>query len=673
MEINQNIQGNWKDGIPDFVGLYTYFRTLGTSQNPAARQLYSDATAAIENISSQLSNEDNIQIANNFIHQVAISERGKEIAAIQAYCKQLNTSFPALEPFLNDPDSIYKDPQTFYTQLTAAMNKIRMGAQEYKNELERIRRNILDVKRNIHSYQADDYRYKLVQDMTSFLSRLSGDTSQLEELMKHGYKGDSAFTSRMEDMVIRILDKTNIIEKIESAEDFAAIAANVLVDLEKMVQKEIDESPEEKRSLDNVSKELLDRVEDYYMFLLQQESTKQTPVQRALLNLNGIDFNRITQNAKEILGIKTKEFSDDLLKKEYIDKIKKDERKEDIELVKKFRQRINKNKNLRQNLRLIDFSIGGSYKTKHGNINELIRSAIGRNVSANVATDIITYTINWDTQINTEEFDTLISSIGNEFSSVLGNTKSTESKKDIEKIVTAMNKRVDDLIKKAEEQIKAEKEYKDKDLFIFHESLKLYSSAEKYKGAGISGHAGFGGRSMNILSYIGYLSSANSVGINNNPLDKNSLNLLAYNLVPGAIADDQREPLERYFSIYAGLLMFDDVALMAEEAISQVNSTNDVIGGKIRQIHLYNLNGIYVPASMILTYISNSLSQLSHINPEDFAHAKISINGSFKPPEHQKLTPAIWSSIAADAASAVSVKLIILETFISFINLLPFA
>lgn len=669
----QNQQGSWTNGVPDFVGLYTYFRSLQTSENPVSRKLYSKASSSVGKISSQLSNNDNIQLANEFMQKIAISERGKELAAIQAYCKQLNTSFPQLQSFIDDPETIYNDPQKFYTELTAAINEIRLGTQEYKNELERIKRNILNTKRNLHSYQADDYRYKLVQDITSFLSHLSGNHDELEKMLKHGYKGDHNFTSKMQNLAIKILNKMGVIDKINSGEDFAAIASSLLVDLEHSIQQELDNSPEEKRTLNSVSDELFQKVEDHYMTLLQSNSEKQTPVQRALSDINGIDFNRIVKNAKELLGIKTKSFIDENEKEQYLKEIRENEKQEDINLVNKFKRKINKNKVLKNNLNLIEFSISGSYKTKHGNIQELVRSAMGSKVKGNVGTDVITYTIDWETNTNTEAFNDLISNIGDEFSSVLYQTAPKKSStKSAENVVTKMNDEVEKLIKEAEKKLKEEEKFKHEDLFIFHESLKLYSSAEKYHNPKSRGHGGFSGRSMNILSYITYLSSANNIGINNNPLSQDNLSLLAYNLIPGAIADDQKEPLQRYFSIYAGLLMFDDVAIMAKEAISEINNNNDVIGGKVRQVHLYSLNGIFVPSSMILTYISDSLSKIQHISPDDFAQAKITIKNPPQDPKDQEMTPGLWSSIASAALSSVQVKIILLQTFITFVNLLPF-
>lgn len=50
--------------------------------------------------------------------------------------------------------------------------------------------------------------------------------------------------------------------------------------------------------------------------------------------------------------------------------------------------------------------------------------------------------------------------------------------------------------------------------------------------------------------------------------------------------------------------MFDDVRNIAIEAARKISSEQSEA---LKNIHLYNLNGIYVPASMILTYTYQSL------------------------------------------------------------------
>jgi len=66
--------------------------------------------------------------------------------------------------------------------------------------------------------------------------------------------------------------------------------------------------------------------------------------------------------------------------------------------IKKMRDTVKENSQLNKNLNFVKFSISGTEKTKHGNINELILSILtnGTKVSGNAATDIITFMFNGD-------------------------------------------------------------------------------------------------------------------------------------------------------------------------------------------------------------------------------------------------------------------------------------
>jgi len=62
---------------------------------------------------------------------------------------------------------------------------------------------------------------------------------------------------------------------------------------------------------------------------------------------------------------------------------------------------------------------------------------------------------------------------------------------------------------------------------------------------------------MVILNYIDEMYSANGIGLD--LPEKQNLQLLAMNLSSQAVGGDYKGTLENFFSIFAGLLMFDDV------------------------------------------------------------------------------------------------------------------
>jgi hypothetical protein len=102
-----------------------------------------------------------------------------------------------------------------------------------------------------------------------------------------------------------------------------------------------------------------------------------------------------------------------------------------------------------------------------------------------------------------------------------------------------MNKEIDKLIRAAEKNMQDLKELDLDNMFIFHESLKLSSSAETGRN---KRNGGFSGRNMSIMSYIDSLYTMSDSM--NMPLDRTALGFLSLNLVPGAVAESMKEPLE---------------------------------------------------------------------------------------------------------------------------------
>lgn len=662
---------SWHFGIPDFIGMYTYFTSLSdTSHNiPSAAKrknyLFNLATGAAADAAGALQMPQNLEIASNFLAAVATSERQKEMAAISSFCNSTGQQFPALQPYLDNPASIYNKPDEFYTQLTAALNIARKGTEQYLTELKRIKSNMEESGRTLQNYKADDYRYRIVGDISSFLNRLRGDYSLRNQ--KEG--GD--YNVKIQNLVMRVLDKAGLTQKIANGEDFAAIASTLLIQIEQEVQKVMDEVAKEtnEKDISKITDAALDDIEKKYLAIASKEQAAVTPIQQAITDISGIEFARITANAKELLGLKTTELEKtitqiDTLKKRVSgrDKRARNKKSELYEI----RQKIRKNKKLNQSLMLTTFTISGSQDSKHGTTYELIESLLdgGTKVKGNGATDIMTFVIGWERHTDDAVLNTLLNNISEEITaSVTEQQAYTEGTiKDTREAITKMNKAITKLVSEAEQQLSEMKKYHLEDIFIFHESLKLYSSAETGRGP----HGGFGGRKIGILSYIDQLYTMNMAV----PLDFNDMRFLALNLMKDAVGAEYKDAIEHYLSMFAGMIMFDDLANMAQEAIAQVNTTS----GGVKQIHLYNLNGIYVPASMMLTYISDSVQKAS-----EFANNGLAAQATISAPSVSKeynlwkdsghhLSPDVWQRVAAEAAANTKVSITFLAAFKAFIN-----
>ena len=77
----------------------------------------------------------------------------------------------------------------------------------------------------------------------------------------------------------------------------------------------------------------------------------------------------------------------------------------------------------------------------------------------------------------------------------------------------------------------------------------------------------------------------------------------------GLLGFKNRSSLENYFSLFASYLMFDDAQLMISQALAEsaqeIGKTNSV-----QEIHLYVINGVYIPQSYILEELYKHMQEI---------------------------------------------------------------
>lgn len=680
----------WHFGIPDFsiANHFTYFNDLQdttfNSEIGAIRKiaLWNQAVNNGKMAINFLNDVRNIKLAQEFLLKIADSEREKELNVVRAYYKKIGETLPQILQEYKNPEDILNSPEEFYAQLTASINEARKGTSQYLTELKRIQTNILNkAERTLETYKQDDYRYRLVGDITSFLHRLNGGFGLGGK--QYDEEDGDAFSIKLQKIVMRILEAQKIPQKLSSGLDFSAIAAATLVDIEKEVQQKVDEQllkPKTSRDLSKITDEALKEIESKYLQKLKSQGEDQSPVQRALNDITGIDFLRITQNAKELLNLKSDASISELTRRSNnisrLSLSRSRASKEARASIREIRHSLRKNKNLANNLISMNFSISGSAETKHGTVYEFIESMLGSNIKGNTATDIITYDFGYQLESNDAFFDAIIQNISSTIAQISEpEVLSEANNRDIRKDIRGINQQIDFFIKKAEEDLKElGRDNEFNNIFIYHETLKLYSSVE----TGRSKDKSFHGRTMNILSFIDYMDSA-SVANFSLAIDRELMSFIALNLMNNTAAPEAKDPLQTYFSIFAGLLMFDDVQNMALEAAKKIQPS------KIQQIHLYNLNGIYVPSSMLLSYVSDAIeTSLNFILGNNAAKATITVPDSnatyiqWQQGELQKdsngdyidgaLRPEHWQAVGADTASHTKVTIVFFAAFQKFIE-----
>lgn len=666
---------SWLYGIPDvsFTNHFVYFKDLletnysNTYSGYSRKQQvgYQALSAYNENIRQLGEAQIQIEEAIDFIRKVAQSERQKELDAVNAYYRKINGK----ELDLNK-DDILTDPENFYTKLTKAINEARLGIEGAKQELIRIKNNSEGAKKNLSDYFKNDFRYRLNSDITSLLKKMIGTYVEND-------KSANTFNQKVQEMALDIVNET-VDPRIKNGEDYAAIAVAVLVDIEREAQKILDDPKYELNDFTQLSDEILATLKKDY--LTRAEKGESNAIVDALQG-NSDEFLRITNNVKKILGITTldKESKEYQKQKDLIAK-QASRRNKDSQNARKAVSNIQRKlkRKQKESLHSLDFTSKSDFKNSaHGKINELIQSLLDENgikAGETAAADLLSIQCGWEIKPNNSFINEIMNTIGEEMSKVITLDKREDDAniKDLRGKISKMNENIDASIKILDDKLHELNENTEGEFFIFHESLKLYSSMETgvYKNWG--GHAGFGGRTMNILTYIDFLLSATQEAGIDIPADRDLLIFLGLNLSKEAIGEGASEPLVRYFSIFAGLLMFDDVVGMAREALEEMPKST------IKQVHLYNLNGIYVPSSMILSYVGDALTAGAQ-EVSYGATATIQTNEAEKAINdwhlkyskenfHPILGPREWNEMGAKVASGTKVKIAFMASFLRFIN-----
>lgn len=140
-----------------------------------------------------------------------------------------------------------------------------------------------------------------------------------------------------------------------------------------------------------------------------------------------------------------------------------------------------------------------------------------------------------------------------------------------------------------------------------HDTVKGYISAG---GSFFSSHGGFEGASFgsNLNEQLKIMASTNmDGGINASEIEFFEWALI--NSGSNMIGSGVRSSLEHYFSVFAGFLMFNDASLMIQDA--QEYLQEQVIDySSVDDIHLYDLNGVFVPSSYLLQQTWETLSNI---------------------------------------------------------------
>lgn len=660
---------------------YVYFKDLMNTENNApwiARQkhaLYHEAENHVNSTVRNLTEPEHINKAITFLKQVAANERDKELMAVKNYCRNLHKKYPSFMKDINE-DDILEKPDDFYIKLTKYLNQAKQDARQYTQELKHIRENAGLIertwkKKKRNEYSDDNYLFNLQNDIKSLLTKLNGTY--------YGKNKDAdAYTNKVQAAAIQILNQYNIPKLLQNGDDFAAIASGVLIDLQQHLQAQFDEEREQEKIKHNekiadVMKNEISSIVDKYMKEIEKGENL-TSVQSALKDITSIRSNHVIQQLKDGLGIQLEGVEKLAKRVSEIDKIKEKTKHR----TSAYRKMVNDvigtitNPNLLDTLPRLTFT-NFDKKTGHGNIKEVVSAAIQYNkdlglfIKPQVGVDLMEFHIDYEIQDpTTESMIKIMKQIDGAFTAFERQTHNEDdsSLRDLEPAIHSLNI----ALQKANEQldqllhdVNAEEQF-----FVYHTSEKLHTSVETGKSLGFKGRD-----HLNILSGMDAIYVALQTAGLATPTMKDELHFIALNLAPSAVGSNALDPVTTYLSKFAGLLMFDDVENMAKEAMEQIQYTN------LNVIHVYKLNNIYVPASMLLTYISDEIEKASQFALEDIAKVEINVDGaentitSWLSNYHDgkiEYSRQEWRNVANDVASSTQIKITLMAAFLRFIE-----
>ena len=637
--------------------------------------------AGMDNFHYRSGDNRQIMSAIQFLKQVADSERIKEKLAIEDYKKQLKECIPTmfsnskeLRKTLDRLESLnldnLDDTDKFYVALTKSINYIRQNGDEYINRLQQLIEHNAIKEKGFGPLADQQYLYRLYGDIEGLFKNIEG----IQERTDAG-----TISSKIRNYAIEYAKKKGILRNKDIlGGDFLAIVAAIMADLEHFVQIEYYKTRDTNKE-DKITGEIVYKAWEAY---LRADTEERTRFQTAL-NESTSELADITESFKTALGIR------EITGEEATKRAEKQARQQNLYTSENKRTQISAARRNKLHRDFEKIKINGTSRAddlnawtwsartdqSHGNLNEAVLSVVtnaflSKKVQGSAGADLISLGqilgfIN-DKELKnmtSEKLDLLRQNITNYYTHLQRENRN-DSKQQAFK---DMNKAIRNQVKALEKELNKIENLPD-NIFIYHESLKLYASVE------LGTNDAFHGRSLNILSAfdeIYSMAGAQSLILPH----KEIVEGICMNLSELALGHGLKGLIEDYLSIFAGMLMFDDLQNMALEA------TNQLTEGRVKQVHLYNINGIYLPSSYILTKIYESLvASVGYIDSGKAARVFISTGDADKviaqylknraegTNQYVKNYPQIWDDTANKVMRGIDMNITFLISFIDFLR-----
>lgn len=314
--------------------------------------------------------------------------------------------------------------------------------------------------------------------------------------------------------------------------------------------------------------------------------------------------------------------------------------------------------------------------TSHGFLDEIRRTIErnGINIDKNVGIDNIIPLGLAYFGIDEQKIKQELLKTSREISNIIGDnfTQIQQSPITLETFDTAvenektMNQQIRQELDNSAEAIKTLKQESEQS-FISFESLKLSRTHEN----GVKSDEAYKGRTMNILSALTKLYAA--PGFSSALMNKDLLITFLLNISDATLGSQNKSSLETYLSLFAGILMFDDVSDIATDALK--NFANEIpIKSSTQILHVYSINNMFFPMSIILNNIIQQVSIALQsmltltINYKNTAKASLTTKINFDKNSHGPYAQSDWQQLAKSTIQNTQIRITFLAGFTDYVS-----
>ena len=597
---------------------YVFYQSALDSVVPEIRQAATDAVSALsseltQNVQAQKNQTDSmsrIDIALNFLKGAAAAERTKELQ----FFKNFQSNYPETKDLFKDLNTI--DIKNDYVEFIAKINKTLRGVTNFKrmvnDEIKRIERynnsRQYTSKGKPKKWLTQQYENALTNNNTAYRAVDTVFTSDAKKRIE-GLINNRTNEGKLTSLVLEAANKQ--LFSINSSHlqlngSQLTILVNLLTD--KLYNMIIQETGNfSKNTINDYGRKMAFDSE------FQQYITNLLDAPNLSVSLTSIaeQFGLYDKNLKKIEA--------------------------DDETIKQVQNKLynayqaaggteSQGAWLKKNKNKIDFagmakaathvSVIGYYTGEDMSLDTLLSAGIGgvmggrKNATDDIQAGKLIFNIdlNVDQQQLVSEYELKMLDLQQEYFSQLKATSDVQSFTDNTEVLEQLRKEQQETLKELLRKLNLGEDALQNGILQhinIHNTVKGYSSAG---GNYFSSKGGFSGAAFgsNLNNQLEILASMEAMG----GLTKADIEFFKWAMINAGelmIGRKNKTSLEDYFSIFVGFLMFNDASLMIKDAQSFIQS--GLSADTSQDLHLYDLNGVFVPSSYLLQKTWEELSK----------------------------------------------------------------